>query len=64
MFRSCFWQIAIGTAHWVAEAATKENTVFDYDARGRLIAEGTAAGAFRREYLYLSDIPIAVVVVP
>ena len=39
-------------------------TVFHYDARGRLIAEGTVAGAFKREYLYLSDIPIAVVVVP
>ena len=35
-----------------------------YHTRGRLSAEGTAAGAFKREYLYLNDIPIAVVVLP
>ena len=40
------------------------DTVFHYDGAGRLIAESSAAGASRREYIYLGDIPVAVVVLP
>ena len=36
------------------------DTVFHYDAQGRLIAESNAAGAIQKEYLYLGDIPVAV----
>jgi YD repeat-containing protein len=37
------------------------DTVFHYDARGRLIAESDAGGGFKREILYLGDIPVGVV---
>jgi YD repeat-containing protein len=37
------------------------DSVFHYDSAGRLIAESDAAGAFRREYLYLGDIPVGIV---
>ena len=37
------------------------DTVFHYDARGRLIAETDAAGGFKREVIYLGDIPVGVV---
>ncbi len=37
------------------------DTVFHYDAWGKLIAETTPAGQVRREYLYLGDIPLAVI---
>ena len=40
------------------------DTVYHYDRGGRLIAESTAAGVIKREYLYLGDIPLAVVVLP
>ncbi len=40
------------------------DTVYHYDTGGRLIAETSAAGALRREYIYLGDIPVAVVVQP
>jgi YD repeat-containing protein len=40
------------------------DTVFHYDRGGRLIAETSAAGALKREYLYLGDIPLAVMVQP
>lgn len=39
-----------------------EDTVYLYDKEGRLIAEGTAAGAIAKEYVYLNDIPVAVIV--
>lgn len=48
----------------IRKADANSDTVFHYDTRGRLIAEGTAGGALKREYLYLNDIPIAVVAVP
>jgi YD repeat-containing protein len=38
-----------------------EDRMFLYDMRGRLIAETSPAGAILREYLYLNDIPIAVI---
>ena len=37
------------------------DTVFHYDTGGRLIAETTAAGALKREMIYLGDIPVGVV---
>ena len=37
------------------------DTVFHYDAQGRLIAESNAAGAVQKEYIYLGDIPVAVI---
>ena len=36
------------------------DTVFHYDTGGRLIAETGPAGALKREYFYLGDIPVAV----
>jgi YD repeat-containing protein len=36
------------------------DTVFHYDTRGRLIAETDPAGALKREYFYLGDIPVGV----
>ncbi len=38
------------------------DTEYHYDALGRLIAEGdTGASKFRREYMWLNDIPVAVI---
>jgi RHS repeat-associated protein len=37
------------------------DSVFHYDTQGRLIAETDAAGALRREVLYLGDMPVAAV---
>ncbi len=37
------------------------DTVFHYDTKGRLIAESGPGGGMRREYLWLGDIPLAVV---
>jgi len=44
----------------VRKIGTSGDTVFHYDAQGKLIAETTTAGAVKKEYLYLLDIPIAV----
>ena len=38
-----------------------EDRVYLYDMRGRLIAETDPGGMVKREYLYLNDIPLAVV---
>ena len=38
------------------------DTVFQYDARGRLISEGPSSGTFKREYIYLGDIPVGVAI--
>ncbi len=38
-----------------------EDRVYLYDTRGRLIAETDPGGALKREYLYLNDIPVAVI---
>ena len=48
----------------VRKTNTLGDTVYHYDRGGRLIAESTAAGVLKREYLYLGDIPLAVVVLP
>ena len=45
----------------VRKTNTLGDTVFHYDSGGRLIAETTPAGALKREYYYLGDIPVAVV---
>lgn len=37
------------------------DTVYHYDAQGRLIAESSPAGAVQKEYLYLGDLPVAVI---
>jgi len=37
-----------------------EDRIYLYDTRGRLIAETDPGGAVKREYLYLNDIPLAV----
>jgi len=37
-----------------------DDRVFLYDTRGRLIAETDPGGGLKREYLYLNDIPLAV----
>jgi YD repeat-containing protein len=38
-----------------------DDRIFHYDTKGRLIAETDPGGALKREYIYLGDIPIAVV---
>jgi YD repeat-containing protein len=38
-----------------------DDRVFLYDMRGHLIAETGPAGVLKREYLYLNDIPLAVI---
>lgn len=42
----------------VKDAAT--GTVYHYDLNGHLIAESDAAGAVQKEYIYLYDMPVAV----
>ena len=37
------------------------DTLFHYDLGGRLIAETSAGGILLKEYLYLNDLPVAVV---
>jgi len=45
----------------IRKTNTTEDRVYLYDTRGRLIAETDPGGTLRREYLYLNDIPIAVI---
>jgi YD repeat-containing protein len=53
------------TVNALGQRARKTNSssdvVYLYDSRGRLIAEAGPGGNARREYVYLNDIPIAVV---
>lgn len=37
------------------------DTVYHYDTQGRLIAESGASGTIQKEYIYLGDIPVAVI---
>jgi YD repeat-containing protein len=37
------------------------DAVFHYDGQGRLIAESTPSGTTQKEYIYLGDIPVALV---
>jgi len=45
----------------IRKTNTQGDTVYHYDSQGRLIAETSAAGATRKEYIYLGDIPVAVI---
>ncbi len=45
----------------IRKTNTTEDRVYVYDTRGRLIAETDPGGTLKREYLYLNDIPIAVI---
>lgn len=45
----------------VRKTSALGDTVFHYDVQGRLIAESTPGGQVRKEYLYLGDIPVAVI---
>jgi YD repeat-containing protein len=40
---------------------SSDDRIFLYDTRGRLIGEATPSGTTLREYLYLNDIPLAVI---
>ena len=49
----------------MTERLTSGGTTYEllqtsYDAQGRLIAESSAAGVIQKEYIYLGDIPVAV----
>jgi YD repeat-containing protein len=44
----------------IRKSSFQADTVFHYDAQGRLIAESSAAGQVQKEYVYLGDIPVAV----
>jgi len=45
----------------IRKTNSADDRVYLYDTRGRLIAEMSPAGQLRREYVYLNDIPLAVV---
>ena len=45
----------------IRKTNTAEDRVYLYDTRGRLVAETDPGGGLKREYLYLNDIPIAVI---
>jgi YD repeat-containing protein len=44
----------------IRKSGSQGDTVYHYDDRGHLIAESTAAGVILKEYVYLGDIPVAV----
>jgi len=60
---------ALGVTHYhlnalgqrVRKTNATDDRVFLYDTRGRLIAETDPGGELMREYLYLHDIPLAVI---
>jgi hypothetical protein len=37
------------------------DTIYHYDAQGRLIAESSPGGILHTEYVYLGDIPVAII---
>ena len=45
----------------IRKTNSTDDRVFLYDTRGRLIAETDPGGTLKREYLYLNDIPLAVI---
>jgi YD repeat-containing protein len=45
----------------IRKTNSSDDRVFLYDTRGRLIAETDPGGTLKREYLYLNDIPLAVI---
>jgi YD repeat-containing protein len=45
----------------VRKTSPAEDRVFHYDVKGRLIAESEPGGTVKREYIYMGDIPVAVI---
>jgi len=45
----------------VRKTGAADDRVFHYDTKGRLIAESDPDGKTRREYIWLGDIPLAVI---
>jgi len=45
----------------IRKTNSTEDRVFLYDTGGRLITEATAQGQIKRNYIYLGDIPVAVI---
>jgi YD repeat-containing protein len=45
----------------IRKTNTQGDTVYHYDSQGRLIAESSASSATQKEYIYLGDIPVAVI---
>jgi YD repeat-containing protein len=57
---TAFYQVnALGQR--VRKTTATDDRVFLYDLRGHLVAETSPAGAVKREYIYLNDIPLAVI---
>lgn len=44
----------------IRKTNSAEDRVFSYDTWGKLIAESDPAGAVKREYIYLGDVPVGV----
>jgi YD repeat-containing protein len=44
----------------VSKTSSTTGTVYHYDLQGRLIAESDAQGTVQKEYVYLNDMPLAV----
>jgi YD repeat-containing protein len=45
----------------IRKSTASTDTVFHYDSAGRLVAETAPDGSFKRDLIYLGDIPVAVV---
>ena len=45
----------------VRKSGAGGDSVFHYDAQGRLIAETSPTGTLQKEYIYLGDLPVAVI---
>ncbi|MGH7752606.1 MAG: hypothetical protein ACREN5_07300, partial [Gemmatimonadales bacterium] len=45
----------------IRKTNSQEDRIYHYDTRGRLIAETDSGGVLKREFLYLGDIPVAVI---
>lgn len=60
---------AIGTSNYqvnslgqrIRKTNSQGDTVYHYDAQGRLLAESSPAGQIQKEYIYLGDAPVAVI---
>lgn len=61
-------QTMLGTASYqvnalgqrIQKTVQNQSTVYHYDEAGRLIGESDAQGRFQKEYVYLDDMPVAV----
>ena len=45
----------------IRKSSSTEDTVYHYDRGGHVIAESSPTGITQREYLYLNDLPLAVI---